>query len=110
MNHDSIESERYELFAAPQYHFNLELDRRDFFKLLGGGIVLVFTLDAFASQESGGRQTGESGRRQAGANVPKEIAGWLHIGEDGAITAYTGKVEFGQNIRTSLSQAVAEEL
>jgi isoquinoline 1-oxidoreductase len=27
-----------------------------------------------------------------------------------AVTAFTGKVEFGQNIRTSLTQAVAEEL
>src|SRR4029077_10191478 len=28
----------------------------------------------------------------------------------GGVTVYTGKVEVGQNIRTSLSQAVAEEL
>ncbi|HKP10699.1 MAG TPA: molybdopterin cofactor-binding domain-containing protein, partial [Blastocatellia bacterium] len=40
----------------------------------------------------------------------KEIGGWLHIGEDGAVTAFTGKVEVGQDIRTSLAQAVAEEL
>jgi xanthine dehydrogenase molybdopterin-binding subunit B len=106
---DSIEVERYELFAEPAYQFNFELERRDFFKLLGGGLVLVFTLDAFASQESG-RQAGESGRRSDGNSLPKEIGGWLHIGEGGAITAYTGKVEFGQNIRTSLSQVVAEEL
>ncbi|MCI0663133.1 MAG: molybdopterin-dependent oxidoreductase, partial [Acidobacteria bacterium] len=32
------------------------------------------------------------------------------MGEDGAVTAYTGKVEVGQDIRTSLSQVVAEEL
>src|SRR5262249_48835167 len=32
------------------------------------------------------------------------------IGEDGSVTAYTGKVELGQNIRTSLTQAIAEEL
>ena len=106
---DSIELERYELFADPSHHFNFELERRDFFKLLGGGLVLVFTLDAFASQESG-RQEGESGRRQARGSMPKEIGGWLHIGEDGSINVFTGKVEFGQNIRTSLAQAVAEEL
>ncbi|MFY9570914.1 MAG: molybdopterin cofactor-binding domain-containing protein [Blastocatellia bacterium] len=106
---ESIELERYELFAEPIHHFNFEIERRDFFKLLGGGLVLVFTLDAFASQESG-RQEGESGRRAQGPSITKEIGGWLHIGEDGSITAYTGKVEFGQNIRTSLSQVVAEEL
>jgi len=107
---DSIEAERYELFATPQHRFRLDLDRRDFFKLLGGGIVLVLSLDALAAQESGGRQGGESGRRPSGATGPKEIGGWLHIGEDGSVTVYTGKVEFGQNIRTSLAQAVAEEL
>ena len=104
----TLELERYELFAAPAYRFDSELQRRDFFKLLGGGLVLVFTLDVFASQESG-RQQGESGRR-AGGPTPKDIAGWLHIGEDGSVTVFTGKVEFGQNIRTSLSQVVAEEL
>lgn len=107
---DSIELERYELLAEPGYKFNFELERRDFFKLLGGGLVLVFTFDGFATQESGG-QAGESGRRRsAGASTPKEIGGWLHIAEDGSVNVFTGKVEFGQNIRTSLAQAVAEEL
>ena len=39
-----------------------------------------------------------------------DVAAWLHIAEDGRVTVYTGKVEVGQNIRTSLTQAVAEEL
>ena len=43
-------------------------------------------------------------------NFLSDIGGWLHIGENGIVTVYTGKVEVGQNIRTSLSQAVAEEL
>ena len=38
------------------------------------------------------------------------MSAWLHIGEDGIVTVYTGKVEVGQNARTSLTQAVAEEL
>ncbi|HWQ15302.1 MAG TPA: molybdopterin cofactor-binding domain-containing protein, partial [Roseiflexaceae bacterium] len=38
------------------------------------------------------------------------IRDWLHIEQDGAVTVYTGKVEVGQHIRTSLAQAVAEEL
>ena len=50
---------------------------------------------------------GGSGR---GGSQPQEIGAWLHIGEDGAVTVYTGKVEVGQNIRTSLTQVVAEEL
>ncbi len=39
-----------------------------------------------------------------------ELAAWLHIDEHGKVTVYTGKTEIGQNIRTSLAQAVADEL
>ncbi|HKS39277.1 MAG TPA: molybdopterin cofactor-binding domain-containing protein [Blastocatellia bacterium] len=100
---DEIELERYELNEGAAYHF--EMHRRDFFKTLGGGILIVFAIkDALAVQESGGGQRPQSG------SLPKEIGAWLHIGEDGAVTVYTGKVEFGQDIRTSLAQAVAEEL
>jgi nicotinate dehydrogenase subunit B len=106
---DAIEPERYELYAAPTYHFNV--DRRAFFKLFGGGIVVGFMLkDALALQESGGQQGGESGRRTSNPSLPKEVGAWLRVGEDGTITVYTGKVEFGQDIRTSLAQVVAEEL
>jgi len=46
------EPERYEFRASPPYRF--ELDRRDFFRALGGGIViLIGAKDAFARQESG---------------------------------------------------------
>src|SRR5262245_33667902 len=100
---DLIEPDRYELFAVPAYHF--QVDRRDFVKLFGGGIVIGFILkDALAQQESGAQQPGESGRRAGNRAQPKEIGAWLHIGEDGAISVYTGKVEFGQDIRTSLAQ------
>ena len=42
--------------------------------------------------------------------VPNDISAWLHIAADNRITVFTGKVEVGQNIRTSLAQLVAEEL
>ena len=35
---------------------------------------------------------------------------WLAIGPDGSVRAMTGKVEFGQGIRTALAQIVAHEL
>ena len=35
---------------------------------------------------------------------------WVHIGANGIITAFTGKVEAGQGTRTALSLLVAEEL
>ncbi len=100
----SFEPERYELAAGPAYRF--ELARRDFFQFLGGGILIVLALqDAPAQQESGGAR-----RRGPAGAMPQEIGAWLHIGEDGAVAVYTGKVEVGQDIRTSLSQVVAEEL
>ena len=101
-----IEPERYELTAGPVYQFELgEMQRRDFFKVLGGGVLIVLALkDAMAQQESG------VGGRRGGGQRPVEIGAWLHIAENGTITAYTGKAEVGQNIRTSLTQAVAEEL
>jgi isoquinoline 1-oxidoreductase len=94
---DQIERERYELTAPPVYRF--AVDRRDFLGLLGGGLLVVFSAGA---QESG------RGRRSEAA--PQDLNAWLHIGEDGAVSIYTGKTEVGQNIRTSLSQAAAEEL
>src|SRR3954469_3302045 len=98
-----LEPERYELRAAPPYRF--DLDRRNFFRLLGAGVLVVSALKpAGFAQESGGA------RQRRGESFPAEIDAWLHIGENGDITVYTGKVEVGQNIRTSLSQAVAEEL
>jgi isoquinoline 1-oxidoreductase len=98
-----IEPERYELSAGAPYRF--DLGRREFFKFLGAGVVVVSVLNtAVAVQESG------SARGRHEESLPKEIDAWLHIGEDGQVTVYTGKAEMGQNIRTSLTQAVAEEL
>ncbi len=99
-----IEAERYELSEPLRYRF--DFDRREFFKRLGGGLVVLCFVVPALGQESGGGRRG--GRR--GGQIPSDINAWLHIGEDGAITVFTGKAEVGQNIRTSLTQAVAEEL
>lgn len=99
----AIEPERFELREGPAYTF--DLDRRDFLKLLGAGLVVLHLLDRADAQETAGNR-----RQGAGRGVPQEIGAWIHIGDGGTITAYTGKAEVGQNIRTSLSQAVAEEL
>jgi nicotinate dehydrogenase subunit B len=102
LNKPTLEPERYELREGPAYNFSF--DRRGFFKALGGGIVVVSFISKARGQESGG------GRGRGGRNIPQEIAAWLHIHRNGAVTVYTGKVEVGQNARTSLTQAVAEEL
>src|SRR6185436_7329792 len=55
-------------------------------------------------------QGGESGRNRSSERVPDDIGAWIHVDESGMVSAFTGKVEIGQNIRTSLAQAVADEL
>ena len=67
-------------------------------------MVAARAADRRRAQESGAARGG------GGRHAAPEIGAWLHIGEDGAVTVYTGKVEVGQNIRTSLAQVVAEEL
>jgi CO/xanthine dehydrogenase Mo-binding subunit len=98
-----IAPERYEFHSGSLHQF--ALPRRDFFKLLGAGIaVFAVSKEALALQETA------PGPRLHPPELPKEISAWLHIGEDGGVTVFTGKVEVGQNVRTSLSQSVADEL
>ena len=99
-----LEPERYEFHAVPMHQFALA--RRDFFKILGAGIA-VFAVrgDAAAFQE-----TAPSPRSFHNEGMPKELEAWLHIADDGTVTGFTGKAEMGQNIRTELSQTIADEL
>jgi len=87
--------------AIERLPHGFDLHRRDFFKLLGGGLVVGIAARHLPAQESGA-----GGRRP----VPNDLDSWLHVGENGQVTVFTGKVEVGQNIRTSLAQQVAEEL
>jgi isoquinoline 1-oxidoreductase len=80
---------------------NAEQTRRDFFRIAGAGVIVALL--------AGDDARAQPGRGQQGSG-PREIGAWLHVGEDSAVTVYTGKVEIGQNIRTSLAQVVAEEL
>jgi nicotinate dehydrogenase subunit B len=105
-----LEAERYEFDAPLPYRF--DLDRRRFFGKLGSGILVLFLVEAaLAQQQQQQLETGAAPRRGGrGGGVPADIGAWLHISEDGTVTVFTGKAEVGQNIRTSLAQAVAEEL
>src|SRR5262249_49304958 len=101
----SLDFERYELHDDPS--FRREWDRREFLQALGGGILVCLVSSELLAMQPPGQRRGRGG---FGGSVPQEIGAWIHIGEDGKIMAYSGKVEIGQNIRTSLSQVVAEEL
>src|SRR5579864_3169395 len=41
---------------------------------------------------------------------PKKLDSWIAVSADGAVTAYTGKCDFGQGMFTVQTQLVAEEL
>jgi len=77
--------------------------RREFLERFGAGLVVTLvSRDLFAATTS---------HQSAGtSNQAEQVGAWLHVAADGRVTVYTGKVEFGQGIRTSLAQEVAEEL
>jgi nicotinate dehydrogenase subunit B len=81
----------------------VDTGRRRFFKVFGKGLVVaIIANDLFPSSAWAG---------EAPLLIPEnQIGAWIHILEEGTVKVFTGKVEVGQNIRTSLSQAVAEEL
>ena len=76
---------------------SLPLNRREFLKgmgLLGGGIIFYIS-----SWES-----------PALAQRPADFNAFLSIGADGRVKCFTGKIEMGQGIITSLAQMLADEL
>ena len=78
------------------------IKRRSFIKALGGGIVLFFapwnSMDLLALPAPQRR------------SLTKDYNAFLHIATDGTVSCYTGKIEMGQGIITSLAQMMAEEL
>ncbi len=79
------------------------LDRRDFVKALGGGILVCVNLGPLVAYNS---SAGPSFQR----GYPEDINAYLHIAEDEQITFFSGKIEMGQGIMTSLTQMAAEDL
>jgi nicotinate dehydrogenase subunit B len=78
-------------------------DRREYFDLLDDGLVVVFEPEPRPAPA-------DPGRPRAGSFAPRSGGTWLHVGVDGMVTAFTGKVDLGQDNRTALSLLVAEEL
>jgi isoquinoline 1-oxidoreductase len=79
------------------------MERREFVKLLGGGIVVIVNLGPltlFNSRDPVGFQRG----------YPEDINAYLHIAQDGKVTLFSGKIEMGQGVMTSLTQMAAEDL
>jgi len=82
------------------------LDRREFLKRTGSGLFVF--VSAAAMPALAGAQ--EPARLPGRPSYPKDFNAYLHIGEDGRVTCFVGKVELGQGAMTSLPQLLAEEL
>jgi len=80
------------------------LDRREFVKLLGGGILVTVNLGPLTLFDP----ESEPAPQQRG--YPEDINAYLHIAESGQVTLFSGKIEMGQGVMTSLSQMAAEDL
>ena len=83
--------------AHPELHVGpagpwdlLAPEARDYFAVLPDGLVVVLPPVPESWPPSGGA--------------------WIHVGADGVVTAFTGKVDVGQDSRTALALLVAEEL
>jgi isoquinoline 1-oxidoreductase len=79
------------------------VSRRRFLELFGGGIVIGVAGCDLAAQET-------AAPSRFGRRLPDDYNAFLRIGEDGRVTCFTGKIEMGQGIHTSLAQMLADEL
>jgi CO/xanthine dehydrogenase Mo-binding subunit len=79
------------------------LERREFLKLAGGGLVVFFTVHE-------GLEGQIAGARGPDGGYPEDPNAYLKVGADGRVTCFTGKIEMGQGIHTSLAMMLAEEL
>ena len=76
------------------------LERREFLKLAGGGLIVFFAVGDGRALQEGAR----------GGGYPDDPNAYLKVGPDGRVTCFTGKIEMGQGIITSLAMMLAEEL
>lgn len=80
---------------------SLPISRREFMKLAGGGVIVLFTVGDPLSLEA---------QRRRGPELPEDFNAFLRVGEDGRVTCFTGKIEMGQGVVTSLAMMLADEL
>ena len=81
--------------------FDPNLSRRDLLKTLGGGIIIFFCFGDNSVLEA---------QRRGGRSLPDDFNAFLRIGADGRVTCFTGKIEQGQGVITSLAQMLADEV
>lgn len=88
------------------------LSRRRFLQSVGAGAGLVVAWSSGVSAHGGGPAigTGAAALQSARPEPPMDLDAYLRVNEDGSVTLFTGKVEYGQGIQTGFGQIAAEEL
>jgi len=76
--------------------------RRRFLKNLGGGVVVVFCLGELSISSMFAQEVLDI--------EDLDFNAYLRVKDNGRVDVFTGKIEMGQGIITSLAQVVAEEL
>jgi isoquinoline 1-oxidoreductase len=94
------EKRSYSNESSPQ-DGGFSLNRRQFLEGLGGGIIILFSWGSLPAQERRPARTQE---------LPTDFNAFLRIGPDGRVSCFTGKIEMGQGVMTSVAQILAEEL
>jgi CO/xanthine dehydrogenase Mo-binding subunit len=77
------------------------ISRRGFLGIAGMGIIVLYVVDI---------KDLLVGRFSQFRGYPTDFNAYLRIGEDGRVSFFTGKIEMGQGVVTSLPQMLAEEL
>ncbi len=92
-------------FVVPDgWGFAYTVDRRDFLRMTATGLLVMFAIDPLAAAQ------GHGGAAQGREGPPTDVNAYIHVGADGRVTCFVGKVELGQGAMTSLPQLAAEEL
>ncbi len=97
-----MKKEKLETLVAEKSAERRGMERRDFFKLVGGGII-VFFLPRCKSEDTPAASVWDR-------SIPTDYNAFIHINEDGTIKCHVGKIEMGQGIIISLVQVMADEL
>ncbi|HEX6559261.1 MAG TPA: molybdopterin cofactor-binding domain-containing protein [Longimicrobiales bacterium] len=79
------------------------MERRDFLKTMSGIVVVIAVGDVAAIEDL----IAEEPQQRA---YPTDLNAYLRISPDGRVTVFSGKIEMGQGVTTSLAQMAAEEL
>ena len=96
-----IKDDEYAMSNPASADAAMTLERREFLKLAGGGLIVFFAVGEGLEGQAGG---------QRGQGYPDDPNAYLKVGTDGRVMCLTGKIEMGQGTITALAMMLAEEL